>query len=170
MSNEQCTIKNGCPICGLIGWLFRNPYVALLARVFIGLIFIYASLDKIDKPPQFARSVLNYEFFPVWTVNLIAIIVPWLELIVGTLLVIGLFTMASNTIVFGMLIFFFVLIASALARGLEIDCGCFAASLEGQVMDWTYLLRDIGFILCSLVVYTMRKQILALDSLRRKRS
>lgn len=167
---QLCCVGSGmmeCPVCRGVWWLFRNPWLGLASRVFLAGIFIFASLDKIAHPPQFARSVLNYEFFPVWTVNLIAIMVPWVELIVGVLLLAGLFTYANNLIVFGMLWFFFVLIAQALVRGLEIDCGCFSVHLAGQIMDWTYLVRDVGFILCSVQLFTARRLVLALDELRR---
>jgi len=161
-----CSGMMECPICRGIWWLLRNPWLGLASRVFVAAIFIYASFDKIAHPPQFARSVLNYEFFPVWSVNLIAIMVPWIELIVGILLLVGLFTYASNLVVFGMLCFFFVLIAQALMRGLEIDCGCFSVHLTGQIMDWTYLVRDLLFIACSVHVFTARRLVLALDRLR----
>ena len=163
--SKQCQ-TGSCPICTGIGWLFRNPYTTFVLRLFLGALLIYASIYKIQFPPHFARGVLNYEFFPFWLVNFIAITIPWVELIVGVFLVVGLFTRASNLIALGMFCVFFVLISWVLYWGLEIDCGCFSKALEGHLIDGSYLFRDGLFVLFSIQILFAKKIILSLDRLR----
>jgi len=120
---QECGIDTGCPICDGAWWLFRNPYLSVALRFFLGGIFIYASIDKILNPALFARAVFNYEMLPYWAVNFFALIMPWVEFAAGVLLVLGLFTRASSSLILAMLVMFGIAITQALLRGLEIDCG-----------------------------------------------
>ena len=63
--------------------ILTSEYLALVLRIFIGLIFIYASLSKITDPAIFAENVANYRIIPNLGINLVAIVLPWLELSAG---------------------------------------------------------------------------------------
>ena len=109
------------------GWAF-----ALAARLILGAVFMYASIDKILHPAAFTKAVYNYAILPDALINLTAIVLPWLELVLGIFLVIGLFREGSVCIVTGLLVVFMGDTIFNMARGLDIYCGCFSASMEGH--------------------------------------
>ncbi len=55
----------------------ENKYLQILLRLILGVIFIYASLGKLFRPEDFAKAILRYEFLPLYFVNIVAIIMPW---------------------------------------------------------------------------------------------
>ncbi len=116
------------------------------ARIILGIVFVYASYDKILHPAAFAKIIYNYQILPDELINLAAIFLPWLELTIGSLLIIGVWLPGSVFIGNILLIIFFCALMYNKARGLDISCGCFSTS-EGEAPESTlYLLRD--FIFC----------------------
>ena len=74
---------------GAVRGLLCHPHVGLLARLVVGAVFVYASLDKIAHPELFARSVMDYRVLPLSLVIPMAILLPWTELLAGALLILG---------------------------------------------------------------------------------
>jgi putative oxidoreductase len=116
----------------------------LLARLVLGGLFVYASIDKILHPDQFAEIIYNYKILPDMAVNLMAIGLPWVEAIAGLFLIFGIWTRESAGIIGGLLLVFIIAIAFNLARGLDFDCGCFTTA-AGSTKSSAYLLlvRDL---------------------------
>jgi hypothetical protein len=110
-------------------------------------IFIYASIDKIVHPAAFARGVYNYQLLPDGLINLTALVLPWLELFLGICLLAGIWLPGAVLAVNVLLIVFLAALLANLARGLDVDCGCFSTGSDGPAMPagW-YLLRDVGFL------------------------
>jgi uncharacterized membrane protein YphA (DoxX/SURF4 family) len=128
---------------------------SLCARMILGALFIYASIDKVLNPEAFAKAVYNYQILPDFLINLTAIILPWLELILGLSLIIGLFREGTVSIVTFLLVVFFGVMVFNLARGLDIHCGCFHTSKDGTSsapMGW-YVLRDGLFLLPAFYLF-----------------
>jgi len=119
----------------------RHPWVLLALRLLVGGIFIWSSLDKIAQPFEFSRSVHAYQVLPVILVNWFALALPWMELLAGILLVLGLGSRGAALLASGMTASFLVAIAAVLLRGIEIDCGCFQAD-GGHAVDWNLWFRD----------------------------
>jgi uncharacterized membrane protein YphA (DoxX/SURF4 family) len=94
-------------------------------RVALGVVFIVASLDKIQDPAAFAENIANYRIVPHEFIHIMAITLPWLEIVVGALLLLGIWTRANAALAFGMLFAFILAISQALIRDLDISCGCF---------------------------------------------
>lgn len=69
--------------------ILANPYLSLLIRLFIGFLFIAAAVDKIAQPAEFAKNVANYHIPPYSLTNIVALTLPWLEFVVGLLLLLG---------------------------------------------------------------------------------
>jgi uncharacterized membrane protein YphA (DoxX/SURF4 family) len=136
---------------GLRGWL-THPTTALVARVMLGCVFIYASLDKIRHPELFAEAVYNYQLAPEMAVNLVAIWLPWLEFLCGILLVLGLWVRGSILILSGLLLVFLSAIGINLARGLDIHCGCFTTQGSHSMTIFT-LFRDFSFLFLALYLF-----------------
>jgi uncharacterized membrane protein YphA (DoxX/SURF4 family) len=132
-------------------WL-THPNTALVARVVLGCIFIYASLYKIRHPDLFAETVYNYQLLPDLLVNLVAIWMPWLELFGGGLLIFGLWVRGSVLLLNGLLVLFLGALGISLARGLDIHCGCFGARSDHS-MSIVTLLRDSVFLLLGLYLF-----------------
>ena len=123
------------------------------ARIILGIVFIYASYDKILHPAAFAKIIYNYQILPDELINLSAIFLPWLEFIIGSLLIIGVWLPGSVFIANILLIIFFSAILYNKVRGLDISCGCFSTS-EGEAADSTfYLLRDFSFVVIAVYLF-----------------
>jgi uncharacterized membrane protein YphA (DoxX/SURF4 family) len=131
-------------------WLV-HPWVGLLLRIYLGGLFIYASMYKINYPGEFAETIASYQLLPFWAVNVTALIMPWVELVIGVLLVLGVRTKAAAALVGGMLALFSLVILVTLLRGIPIGCGCFT-SVEDP-LGWGTLGRDLLWLAMALQVY-----------------
>lgn len=130
-----------------------HPLLVSLLRVALGAVFIVASLDKIQNPEAFATSIANYRLLPYKLINGIAIVLPWLELVTGTLLVLGVWIRASTMILWGLLLAFSVAISQALARGLDISCGCFSTNPVAERMSWWTLIWDLIWLSWGILIW-----------------
>ncbi|MFC1890226.1 MauE/DoxX family redox-associated membrane protein [Thermodesulfobacteriota bacterium] len=148
--------------------MMRNSAV-LACRLALGGIFLYASLDKIAHPDQFAAAVANYRLLPGILVNLFAIFLPWAEFICGLLLVAGLFSSGSLAVILGMLCVFIVAVGINMARGLDISCGCFD-TVEGRVIGVRLLLEDLGMVAIGIMIMLFDDGSWSLSRLLRRRT
>jgi len=136
----------------------KEPQAMRLARIVARLtlagIFIYASLDKIAHPAAFAKDVYNYQILPDALINLTALVLPWLELLLGLFLLAGIWLPGAVLTANGLLIVFLAALVFNLARGLDINCGCFSTGSEAPAMSagW-YLLRDVGFLAVGVFLF-----------------
>jgi len=128
---------------GTLRRIISHPLLIALLRVALGAVFIVASLDKIQNPEAFATTIANYRFLPYKFINGIAIVLPWLEVITGTFLVLGVWIRTNTMIVWGLLLAFSIAISQALARGLDISCGCFTTNPVAERMSLWTLIWDL---------------------------
>jgi len=128
-------------------------YLVLAARLLIGALFVYASFHKLLDPAEFAQAIRNYQLGPAELTNLAAMILPWLELIAGALLILGIQTKPSALITTCLLAVFLVGLYRAYFIGLDIACGCFssAAASAGRI-DVLTLARDTALFVISLFI------------------
>ncbi len=110
----------------------------LASRWILGLTFIYASYNKILLPADFAKIIYGYDLFPHALINLVAIILPFLELVAALALIIGVYPRSAVSIVNALLVAFIILLSVNLIRGHEFDCGCFAAKKDicDSITEW----------------------------------
>jgi putative oxidoreductase len=129
--------------------LIEHSGSELIVRWILGALFIYASYHKIVNPAQFAKIIYGYYLFPDISINLIAIILPFLELFSGMALILGIFPRAGAIVINAMLLGFIIAISINIVRGHEFDCGCFSFGGYGHTSSAGQLLfRDtIGFLL-----------------------
>src|SRR5262245_54004440 len=112
--------------------LAANPSVNRVLRIFLGLVFVWAAISKLGNPAQFLGSVYAYELsLPRALLQLVAIALPWFELICGLLLLANLWELTALVCATGLLLIFFLATLQALIRGLHISCGCFNLALLG---------------------------------------
>jgi len=124
----------------------------LVVRLGLGCLFLWSSLPKIRQPYDFLSSVYNYELIGPKLGVLVAMTLPWAELLVGVCLVGGIFVSGALLVSIGMATMFAFVLASALYRGLEISCGCFSASGAG-IISYSTLIRACAILLASIAAY-----------------
>ena len=104
---------------------FRDHPFNWLLRITVGGAFVLAGVLKIAGPARFAVAVSNYRLVPHELINLVAIVVPWIEVVAGLCVLAGFWLRPGALIATAMTATFFFVITSALQRGLNIECGCF---------------------------------------------
>ena len=138
--------------------LIDNDYVTMASRLILGIMFIYASFYKIIEPASFAKSIWFYQMVPGSLINLMALILPWLELLAGLALIFGVTYRGAVLWMNVMLVIFVVALASTIARGLSVDCGCFKQSRSATGPAWEALIRDLGMIILGVQLWFSRSR------------
>ncbi len=144
-------------------WL-SHPWLTIRVQIALGVFFVAAAISKIADPPGFAHMIYNYKIVPASLVNLMALTMPWLELLTGLALIIGVWKRAALTLIGAMLVVFIIAVGINLARGNAIDCGCFSAADAGKTYEqrirdmWLVVLRDIGMLLMVAQVWWADKK------------
>lgn len=128
------------------GSLFKKP-LNFWVRLILGVIFIIASADKIIHPAAFAQAIYNYQILPDYLINIVSIILPWLEILLGVFLLFGLWLPGTVTLTNALLLAFLSALVFNVARGLDVHCGCFSTSATGAPATAWYLVRDTAFLL-----------------------
>ena len=148
----------------------------ILSRLLLGIVFIYASIEKIIDPVSFSSNIDNYHITPIELNNLAALIIPWIEIVIGLSLIFGAmslplglyynqyflenekFVKASALIAVVLLILFIFFIAQAYWRGIDLHCGCFKnntilsnANLKQEMVNRMF--EDIIYLGFGLFVY-----------------
>ncbi|MFQ5485112.1 MAG: MauE/DoxX family redox-associated membrane protein [Desulfobacterales bacterium] len=137
----------------LIKSIGNNSWIELTARWFLGITFIYASFHKIVSPADFAKIVFGYNLFPEISINLIAIIIPFLELISGLALIIGVYPRSAAIIINVLLLAFITVLTINMIRGHVFDCGCFSAEKNGSfISPELTIVRDIIYFALGLQI------------------
>lgn len=133
--------------------LLANDYLILLTRVFLGLLFIVYSIDKIVDANAFAESIGNYKILGGSTALVFATVLPWMELLAGLCILFGLFLRGSSLLVTFLLAVFTAAVISALARGLDISCGCFTLDPETHKVGWLKVSQNAGLFVLGIYLY-----------------
>ena len=142
-----------------------HPWLTIRVQLALGAIFIAAALPKITDPPSFAHMIYNYRILPASLVNISALTMPWIELLAGLALVLGIWKNAARNVIAAMLVTFIIAIAFNLARGNNIDCGCFDVSAANKTPEEQFadmrmvILRDLGMLLmCAQLWLAARRE------------
>ncbi|MEN6463577.1 MAG: MauE/DoxX family redox-associated membrane protein [Syntrophaceae bacterium] len=125
--------------------------IALVFRICIGVLFLYAGIIKTGDPAGFAVAIGNYQILPQWAVNPAAIVLPLLEILLGITLILGFWIEGGSLFATVLFAVFSFALAFNLIRGLDINCGCFSAS--PKKISWLYFLRDLGLMSMSIFVF-----------------
>jgi putative oxidoreductase len=133
--------------------IMHAALIRLAARLLLGGVFVYASIDKLQNPLDFARIIAGYQILPGPWIGLVAATLPFLELLCGGLLILGIWPMANLICLGSLLMVFIAAMAQAYWRGLKIDCGCFYSAAGGHQLGWETLLRDFVLLLAWFLVF-----------------
>ncbi len=147
------------------GWL------AVPARWYLGVLFVGACLHKIAEPSSFAVDIATYDILPLALVNLAAITLPWVELLAGAMLLAGFRVRAGALLIAGMMAVFILALLVALARGLDMSCGCFASQgTEDDPISRLTVLRDLAWLALAMFVMIYDTGHAGLDRLLERRT
>ena len=148
-------------------WL-SDPRLSVLFRLFIGVAFVWAGVVKIADPAAFQEGLVNYRMFPAALIAPIAVTVPPIEVVAGLCLIVGYLSRGSALVATGMLAMFTIAIVQAIARGIDIECGCFGAGgPEAASIGWAEVVRDLVMLGAAAHVLFYDRGILSLERLRR---
>ncbi|WP_107771434.1 MauE/DoxX family redox-associated membrane protein [Nocardioides sediminis] len=145
-----------------------KDWIGLAARLVTGGVWIVAGLIKLPDPAGSVRAVRAYDLLPESVVPTVGLVLPLLEGVVGLCLVLGLLTRPMAVVSALLFVAFIIGIASAWARGLEIDCGCFGGGGELEGASAKYpgeIARDVGLLLASLWLVVRPRSRWSLDAL-----
>ena len=146
----------------MLNKIFNNKILLLTIRMFLGFIFIFAAITKVTDLEGFSQAIYNYKLIPDFLINFLAIIIPWIELVAGILLAFGISVKENSVIFSGLLVLFIVAIGISLARGLNIDCGCFG-TIDGSKIGLLKILENIGLLLLSLILIKFDSKYLSIS-------
>jgi uncharacterized membrane protein YphA (DoxX/SURF4 family) len=142
--------------------IFENQYILLIARLILGYIFISYGIGKISSPDKFANEIANYSLMPEFSLNIIALLLPWAELVAGLLIIFGIRVKAGSAIVGVMLLIFIFAVIWAMALGLDINCGC--SSTNPQKIGLPKLIENFGLFMLSFLLYVFPVRKFSLES------
>lgn len=143
-----------------------SPVLTFALRIWLGLIFSYAGFIKVMEPVENFRGMLaEYQVFPHAMLQPVAVMVPWLELLSGIFMLLGLaLPLASLMMCFLCTGFLIVLGASnMILDGANHDCGCFGHSGPFQMKVWQVFIMDAVNLLIAGKIFLQRKTIWSLD-------
>ena len=146
----------------MLNKILNNNILLLAIRLFLGFIFIFAAVTKFSDPEGFSQSIYNYKLMPDFLINFLAIAFPWIELIAGILLVFGISIKENSAILSGLLVVFIIAIGISMARGLNIDCGCFG-TVGGTKIGIQKILENIGLLVLGLILIKYDSKYLSLS-------
>ncbi|WP_299982589.1 MauE/DoxX family redox-associated membrane protein [Desulfobacula sp.] len=135
-----------------------NAIILFLIKLILGITFIYAGYHKIADPAGFAKILYGYAIFPGGSINILAISIPFIELIAGFCLIFNILSRSSLLLINTMLLGFILMIGFNLLRGHQFDCGCFSFSSQPQTISNIYLLiRDLLLLLSGIYLWMKTK-------------
>ena len=138
--------------------IMNTKFITLVCRYFLGIIFIYASFSKIIDPISFSSNIDNYHITPIAINNLVALIIPWIELFIGLGLIFNKYIKGSIVIMIFLLILFIIMISQAYFRGIDLHCGCFKSIQSSNIKDLKAdmlkkIAEDIVFLCMAIYLY-----------------
>ncbi len=140
--------------------------ISFFLRICLGFVFIFAAVGKINNPDVFYKEISNYRIFPDFISQIIAIVLPWIEVFIGLLLVLGLRVKTTSFISTILIFFFTIMVASAWIRGLNINCGCFSGHIE--YVGLKKILENVLLILFGIFLFYFPNSFLSLEFFLKK--
>lgn len=133
--------------------ILTSDWLTVRVQIALGAFFVAASLPKLLDPPSFAHMIYLYRLVPGFAINAIALVMPWLELLCGIALILGIWRRPAAALIGAMLAVFIVAISINLGRDNAVNCGCFDIIAADKSHDeligemWWVVIRDVGMLL-----------------------
>jgi uncharacterized membrane protein YphA (DoxX/SURF4 family) len=148
-------------------WAAIQPWLSLVVRLAMAAILVFAAIPKLQDIDQSVRAVRAYRLLPEAVVPFVGTALPFLELVLAALLLVGVFTRLAAFIWLGMMAAFLVGVIWVWAKGYSIDCGCFGGG--GDVEEGTtnyplHLMERLGFIAMGAFLAAFPRSALSVDA------
>lgn len=143
-----------------------QPWLTFLFRLILGGVLLAAGGLKIGNLQKSAMATRAYELLPIPVANFLGYSLPWIEIGIGALLIVGVAIRVMGLLGAVIMLAFIIAIAQAWVRGLSIDCGCFGGGGTIDPEDTKYLseiIRDIGLLAMGVFLYFYPKGRFALE-------
>jgi uncharacterized membrane protein YphA (DoxX/SURF4 family) len=143
-------------------------WIGVLARLIVGVVDVWAGVVKFPDPAGNVRQVRAFQILPEAVVPTVGHALPTVEILIGAMLILGLLTRTFAVLAGIFFVAFIIGIASAWARGLEINCGCFGSHGVPADPHRQYavdIARDLGLVICAVWLVVWPRTRLALDNL-----
>lgn len=126
--------------------------IPLFSAWAVGALFLWAAWNKVSHPADFALSVFRYHVLPPSWVNLMALMLSWLELVCAVcVLSVPKMRKPALMILLVLLLIFTGVIVVNILRGIQVACGCFDTSPLAKPLGWLNVLRNVGLILLAVL-------------------
>jgi uncharacterized membrane protein YphA (DoxX/SURF4 family) len=141
-----------------------SPWLTVRLQFVLAAFFVVAGIAKVADPPGFAHEIHNYGLVPGFAVNAMALILPWLEIVVGVSLFLGVWRRTATRILAVLLVIFIAALSINLARKKPVDCGCFGTSVvpkttEQRLYDMKLAIaRDVGLLLIAAQILAAERE------------
>lgn len=149
-------------------WPVARAWLPLTARLILGGVWLWAGGAKATDLAASVRAVRAYQLLPDGLATVVGAGLPWLEIVLGVLLIAGVAVRFGSIFSAALLVVFLIGIGSAAARGLRIDCGCFGSGGQldpDQSTAYTLeILRDSALLLVALALARWPRGRLAVDN------
>jgi uncharacterized membrane protein YphA (DoxX/SURF4 family) len=132
------------------GKIKAGPLLFSMGRILLGGVFVWASWGKILDPKAFAQAIANYQIASSALISPAALILPWIELVCGTCLILNRWTGGSALICVLLLVVFIAALGFNIHRGVDISCGCFTLDEGAPGRMWLYLARDTVLLIIAI--------------------
>ncbi len=128
-------------------------YVVIAARLLLGGLLVYAGYNKLLDVPKFAEDIAHFRLLPSPLNRALAIVLPWNEFVVGCLLILGIWSRAAALASLLFFTVFAIAVTSAIARNLNIECGCLGNADASKVGLATLGKDAVGLALAGFVYF-----------------
>lgn len=146
--------------------------ISFIFRIIIGGIFLVSGLAKISDPVRLIFTLRDFKLFPEIIVPFTAIYLPWLEFILGLLIIVGLLYRTSSLMLACLNFIFMLAILSVIVRGIEVDCGCFGLLADmlkiPDMADMKAVIRNMLFIGMSIYIFKTKGTLFSLENYFKK--
>lgn len=141
----------------------QQPHTQLLLRLVLGGLLLLAGVTKLAERSAAQQAVSEYDILPERFVRPFAATLPWAEISLGVLLLLGLGTTVASALAVPLFLSFAIAIGVNLRRGRDFDCHCFG-SMQSERIGWPSLLRSLALATAALVVAIGASRFGALDA------
>lgn len=141
-----------------------QQWITLIVRIAVGTVFLYSGIAKLMNVGAFIDTVRQFQLVPEFSLPFFSLALPMVEVLLGILLIIGLWTQAAAFVVSLLLLGFTVVLTNALLTGTAKECGCFGAD---EALDWSAVGRDIILLALSFYLMQTKDLLYSLDHWRR---
>lgn len=147
--------------------IFYGTKSIAVIRILIGILFLYSGFFKAMAPDSFVKIIMQYNIVPEMMAPYLAIVLPYIELMLGLFLFVGFRIRTISFIGFFLMLAFTIGLSVNVVRGASFDCGCFELSRFGlsEEVSIKLVIRDILFVLFFIILFRARKHYYSIDNI-----